>query len=264
MTAAQKARLDALQRMQKYLDDHAGVLGTISKSTSRTDLDAAVAALEQFGTQQEGAQVEATSRTKLTHDAREELRLHHMQPIAMIARKKLSQTGAIQDLALPQKSVSDQTLVQKGLAMVNVAAQYSQVFIDQQMPADFIAQLQAAVDAVKQAVLAQGVARALEVNGTKGVKAQLAVTRTDVKVINALVVKQLKGQANLLAEWVSVKRVRAKPGVPTGTTAPPAIVPNPAPVPAPSPTPVPAPAPTPPSGPVAAAKPAAPEVPQAA
>jgi hypothetical protein len=172
MTAAQKARLNALQRMQKFLDDHADALGTISKSTSRTDLDAAVAGLEQFGAQQEAAQTEATSRTKLTHIAREDLRLNHMQPIAMIARKKLSQTGAIQDLALPKKSVSDQTLVQKGLAMVNVAAQYSQVFIDQQLPADFIAQLQAAVDAVKQAVLAQGVARAQEVNGTNGVKAQ--------------------------------------------------------------------------------------------
>src|SRR5450759_5091963 len=103
MTAAQKARLNALQRMQKFLDDHADALGTISKSTSRTDLDAAVAGLEQFGAQQEAAQTEATSRTKLTRDARDDLRLNHMQPIAMIARKKLSQTGAIQDLALPKK-----------------------------------------------------------------------------------------------------------------------------------------------------------------
>jgi hypothetical protein len=127
------------------------------------------------------------------------------------------------------------------------------VFLDQQMPADFIAQLQAAVEAVKQAVIAQGIARGQVVNGTTGVKAQLAVTHTDVKVINALVVKQLKGHANLLGEWASAKRVRAKPGVPAGSTVAPPIVPTPVTVPVPVPAPV--------ATPVAADAPAAPEVP---
>jgi hypothetical protein len=231
MNTAQKARLNALQRMQAFLDKYASALGTISRSTSRTDLDTAVAGLVTFGTQQEAAQTVATSRTKMTHDAREELRLHHMAQIAAIARKKLSQTAAIQDLKLPPKSTSDATLVQKGLAMANVAAQYTQVFVDQQLPADFIVQLQAAVEAVKQAVIAQATAKGDVVNGTNGVKAQLALTHTDVRVINTLVVRQLKGQANLLGEWTSAKRVRAKPGVPSGSTTAPPIVPTPTPTP---------------------------------
>jgi hypothetical protein len=39
MMKSQLARLDALRRVQKFLDDNAATLGTVSKSTSRTDLD---------------------------------------------------------------------------------------------------------------------------------------------------------------------------------------------------------------------------------
>jgi hypothetical protein len=278
MTKSQNERLNALQRIQKYMDSNADALGTVSKSTSRTDLDTAVAALVQFGAQQEQAQTESTSRTKDTHAAREDLRLHHMQPIAAIARKKLGSTPTIQDMKLPAKSTSDAALVQKGIAMANAAAQYTQVFLDQQLPADFVAQLQAAVQAVKDAVVAQANAGFQLNAGTKGVKAQLTITHTDVKVLNALVVKQLKGRKDLLGAWTNAKRVHAKPGVTTGSGSPPAIVgsPIPAPIATPAATPVAASAPVSPvsvsvtvpitlpaAGPVSPVAPAAQEVPSA-
>jgi hypothetical protein len=100
------------------MDTNAADLGTISKSTSRTDLDTAVAGLTQYAAQQELADATATSQTKAKNAAREDLRLNHMQPIAMIARKKLGDTPNIQDLALPRKSTSDEALVAKGFAMV--------------------------------------------------------------------------------------------------------------------------------------------------
>jgi hypothetical protein len=243
MTKSQNARINALQRIQKFLDANAAALGTVSKSTSRTDLDTAVAALVSFGAQQEQAQTEATSRTKDVHNAREDLRLNHMQPIAAIARKKLGSTPTIQDMKLPAKSTSDAALVQKGIAMANAAGQYSQVFLDQSLPADFIAQLQAAVTAVQQAVVDQANAK-LQLNaGTKGVKAQLGITHTDVKVLNALVVKQLKGRKDLLGAWTNAKRVYAKTGVATGSSTPVGIVGTP--IPAPVATPVATPAATP-------------------
>ena len=42
MRASQAARLDALGRIQTFLDQHTDVVGTINKSTSRTTLDHAV------------------------------------------------------------------------------------------------------------------------------------------------------------------------------------------------------------------------------
>ena len=236
MNQRQEQRLAALRRTQGFLDMNAAELGTISKSTSRTDLDTAVAALTQYGAQQDLANDAATSQTKAKTAAREDLRLHHMQPVAMIARKKLGNTPNIQDLSFPPKNTSDEALVTKGLAMVKAASQYTQTFLDQQLPADFLAQLQGAVQAVLTAVSTAAEAKRQLVAATKGVTDQLAVTRTDVKVLNALVVKQLKGRTDLLAAWKATKRVRAKLGVPTGSTTPAAV-----PAPTPAPTVVPAP-----------------------
>jgi hypothetical protein len=258
MMKSQLARLDALRRVQTFLDDNAAALGTVSKSTSRTDLDAAVAKLQSDADQQDKAATEATARTKMKVVARDELRLQHMQPIAAIAKKKLSTAPAIQDLRLPPKNTSDAALVTKGNSMAAAAEPYAQVFIEQQLPADFVAQLRASVQAVLQAVGIRTTAVAKLNETTKNVKDQLAVTHTDVKVLNALVVKQLKGQSGLLTAWKIAKRIKAKPGVPTGSTKPPAIlpVPIPAPVPAPVPVPVPAPAPAPAPAPVPAPTPA--------
>ncbi|MFI5311054.1 MAG: hypothetical protein ACHQQ3_07460 [Gemmatimonadales bacterium] len=242
MKKSQAARLTQLHRVQTFLDANAAALGTISKSTSRTDLDLAVTGLEQFAAQQSRAEAAAVSYTQEKADARDELRIGHMQPITAIARKKFGNTPAMQKLALPHKSTGDVALIAAGTGMAEACAQYQQVFLDQQMPADFIAQLQAAVKAVQDAVNAQAKAR-LDVNeSTKGVKAQLSITHTDVKVLNGLVVKQLKSQPGLLGAWTNAKRVYAKAGVPTGTTTAPVITAVPVPTPVATPVPVPAPA----------------------
>jgi hypothetical protein len=235
MKGSQQARLTTLQRIQGFLDANADALGTVNKSTSRVALDQAVTALEQAGAKQGQAQTAATSRTKLKDALRQELRLQHMQPIAAIAKKKLGTTPLIVDLRLPRANLKDAALIMAGTAMANAAGQYTQTFLDQQLPKDFIAQLQASVTALQQAVVARDLELAQVKQATQGVVDELAIATTDVHVLNALVVKQLKGRTDLLAAWRQTKRVKAKPGVPTGTTKPPAI--GPAPVPTPPVTP---------------------------
>ena len=138
MNRGQEARLTSLRRIQVFLDDNAAALGPINKSTSRADLDAAVTGLAKFSAQQAEAEKEMTSRTKEKVAAREDLRLEHMQPIAAIARKKLGKTPAIQDLRLPAKNTSDETLVAEGTAMAAAAAKYLQIFLDQQQQSFFV------------------------------------------------------------------------------------------------------------------------------
>ena len=240
MQKSQTTRLNALRKIQSWLDEHAEVLGPVGKSTSRMELEVAVKKLEADSIRQNDAVIEATSRTKMKKDAREELRVQHMAPIAAIAKKRLGKTPAIQDLTLPKKNASDSFLIQRAGVMELAAARYTQVFLDQQLPADFIGQLQAEVVALKKAVADRDLAQ-LRLNGlTKALKEQLAITSTDVKVVSTLVVKQLKGNADLLRQWKSAKRVRV-----IGTVTPPAPVPSPAPTPGPVPAPVPAPAPAP-------------------
>jgi hypothetical protein len=246
MKSRQEARLTALQRIHGFLDANADALGTVNKATSRGALDQAVTALEQAAAKQGEAQTTATSRTKLKDALREELRLQHMQPIAAIAKKKLGTTPLIVDMRLPRANIRDAALVTAGTAMANAAGQYTQTFLDQQLPKDFIVQLQASVAALQQAIVARDLEVAQVRQATQGVVDELAIATTDVHVLNALVVKQLKGKTDLLAAWRQTKRVKAKPGVPTGTTKPPAAPPAPAPVPPVAPAPVPAPVAAPP------------------
>ena len=93
--------------------------------------------------------------------------------------------------------------------MVKAALQYTQVFLDQQMPADFIAELETSVQALADIVAARAVTQGLLTKATDGVRNQLSITFTDVRVLNALVVKALKAQPDLLAMWRQMKRVKA-------------------------------------------------------
>ena len=234
MKKSQRARLDSLSRIQQFLDTNDAALGTINKATSRRDLDAAVTQLNVFAADQSLKKTELTGRTKVKKDARDDLRLLHMQPIAAIARKKFGNTQVIQDLKLPSKSASDTTLLAEGAAMVKAASQYTQVFLDQQMPADFIAELETSVQTLEAIVAAHAITQGLLTKATEGVRNQFSITFTDVRVLNALVVKALKAQPDLLAMWRQMKRVKAGAVSTTVLTA--AFVPAPGPALVPAPT----------------------------
>lgn len=225
MNRGQQARLTSLQRVQVYLDENAASLGAVSRSTSRTDLDTAVTALQGYVAQQAHAEQEAQSRRVEKEQAREDLRINHLQPIAAIARKKLTGTPAMQAFGLPHKNTSDINLIAMGKAMAQAAVQYEQVFVDQQLPADFLAQLTASVQAVQDAVNAQSAAKLRVNDATKSVKSQLSITTTDVKVLHGLVTKQLKDKPGLLGAWKNAKRVHV---VGVVSTAPATDAPAPA------------------------------------
>src|ERR1043166_7109994 len=95
MTGSQKAELDALHRMQVFVQQNSAALGPIMQAPSRTALDDAVTAREKEAGTQSAAQVYATSQTTQKLLAREELRNNHMHPIAAIARISLAGTPQI-------------------------------------------------------------------------------------------------------------------------------------------------------------------------
>jgi hypothetical protein len=230
MKVSQQSRLDALHRVQAFLNENAIALANVNKSTSRTALDDVLTELEARASTQGAADLRAASATQLKQELRDDLRLHHMQPIAAIARATLAHTPYISKLRLPAKNVNDSTLVQAGNTMVEVAAQYSDVFISEQLPADFIAQLRLSVEAVRNAAVARDGFQVAVTQATRGVDDAMVRASNVIKVLNSLVVKQLKGQGDLLAGWRRAKHAKAKPGVPQGSGAsatPPAPAPAP-------------------------------------
>jgi hypothetical protein len=217
MNRKQQARLDALHRVQSFLDENAEALGDVNESTSRGALDDVLYALEERASTQGSAVVHAASATRLKHQLRNELRLYHMQPVAAIARSTLAHTPYITKMRLPPKDVNDSALIQAGYGMADAASQYREVFVAERLPVDFIEQLRASVEAVRKAAVTRDGFQVGHTQATQGVSDDLTRAHNVVAILNALVVKQLKGRDDLLAGWRRAKHARAKPGVPQGT-----------------------------------------------
>jgi hypothetical protein len=219
MKHVQQSRLSALHLMKAFLDENADALGNVNKSTSRAALNDSVTTLDDLAQAQVAAELQAASTTLEKNGIREDLRLNHMQPVAAIARATLAHVPLIADLRLPAHNVNDATLISRGTAMANVAAQYSDVFIGEQLPADFLAQLHASVEAVRSATVRRDNFQVRVTTATRAVDVELARSHNIVKILNSLVIKQLKDRPDLLAGWRRAKHPKAKPGVPRGTTA---------------------------------------------
>src|SRR6266699_4397001 len=231
VTGSQKAELDALHRMQVFVHQNSDALGTVTQAPSRTALDAAVTALEAQAGTQSAAQVYATSQTTQKLSAREDLRLNHMHPIAAIARISLAGTPQIVHLRTPRKNMDGVRLVAAANGMAQAAGLYTEAFIDHKLPANFIAQLNSATAAVQSTVESRNAALQQVKTATQSVRDETTNTRNVMKVLNALVTKQLKGRTDLLAAWRMAKQINAKPGTPRGKK-------KPAPTPVSTPTPV--------------------------
>jgi len=242
MKKSQQSRLDALYRMKDFMDANNSALGNVNKSVSRGALDTALTQLQAAANAQSALESQAASATEAKNTLREDLRINHMQPIASIGRAALAHTQYITKLRLPGARVTDSELVAAGNAMADVAEQYSAVFIAEQLPADFIAQLRASVQAVRDAAVKRDGFNTLLVQATQSVADDLTSVSNTVKIVNSLVVKALKGQTDLLAGWRQAKHPKAKPGVPQGSTTVPVAVPLPVPVVATPVVPAPAPA----------------------
>lgn len=217
MRFRERSRLTALRRTQSFLNQQTTALGDVNRSLSREALDDVVAELESRDAAQGSAAIQAESLTKLKHERRNDLRRHHMRPIAVIARSTLAHTPLITKLRVPVNMASDSSLIAAGHGMADAAERYREAFAREQLPADFIDQLRAAADAVREAAVRRDQFQVEATQATQGVADALWRASNVVKVLDALVVKQLKGRADLLAGWRRAKRVRAKPGVKLGT-----------------------------------------------
>jgi hypothetical protein len=231
MLKGQVARLETLQAVQQFMDTNAAALGAVNQSRARATLDGIVTRLKGQRAVQHGAREQAVSRTDHLGELRDALRIEHMQPIATIAASKLAATPDIAKLRLPRGNVSTMRLVAAGEAMAAAAEQYKQVFLDEQLPQDFVEQLRAAAATVEQALVARTGSRAEQVQATEGTAALCARGATVVKVLNSLVLKQLTSASDpdqaLRRGWRFVKHLSPKKGgqgVPTATPAPNAVV----------------------------------------
>jgi hypothetical protein len=141
-----------------------------------------------------------------------------MAPISRIARSDLPQTPEIEPLKMPRGRPTIEKLSAAAFGMAKAATPFASVFIAAGLPADFVARLDAAADALVVSLSDRAQSQGKRSGATKGLKSQLVSGRKIVHILDAFVKSALKDDPALLANWNAVKRVRKFTGRPPATT----------------------------------------------
>ncbi len=146
----------------------------------------------------------------------------HMAPIARIARLDLPQIPELDALRMPPMSIAPPRLVVAARAMGRSAARYTDTFAASGLQHDFVAQLDAAADALHSALHRRDQSRGKGTGATKGLREKLSRSRKVVVVLDALIQNALADDEVLLRNWRQVMRVQ-KTGARAATSDTPAV-----------------------------------------
>src|SRR5438552_1886300 len=136
MQARHGSVLETLRRVQEFLDANQQQLGAINPS-ARKNLDDAVTAISSHATNQASGSIDARGGTALKQKLRLALRQYHMQPIAIVARRKLRAVAEFKALTMPAVNANVSQLVAHAAAMGEAAKKHEQIFLDAGLSVDF-------------------------------------------------------------------------------------------------------------------------------
>lgn len=239
MRYRQGAVLQTLRRARTFLDAHDPTLG-LSGTDARKALDETIEQLtEQSVTQDRGARG-SRGETEKQRAGRFILRAYHMRPIAEIAKLRLRDVPEFGALRMPAGSTAVEQLLAAATAMADAARPHEQVLITNGLAPSFIADLRAAVVALRDSIDDRGGHRLTRSGATQGLVTAERRGRSVLKVLDAIVLLRVRNDQQLTGAWMAARRIH-RPHVSSHAEAlPPAVLAAPTPpAPATPSTPVP-------------------------
>jgi len=219
MKARQSTLLEAARNVQAFLDANTAVIGP-TITAARQNLDDAVNQLTAMAVTQQTSKTSSKGATTLQAKLRVNLRNNFMRPVATVAGLFAPDVPEIDALRMPKKQVSSAALVAAAQAMADAASKYSDTFIKNGLPDDFVTQLRTAADGVTAAITGRQTHVATTAGATSGLSQQESRLRRLLRLINALVVPKLGTDAVLLSQWQVARAIdNSKPITPTTTSA---------------------------------------------
>jgi hypothetical protein len=230
MHLLQELILETLRRIQIFLETYTALLGTVNQSAARERLDATVTQMTSHAVDQVAGRRSAVGETAKQRSFRMALRNNNMQPIAKVAGLKLREQPEFKDLRMPPWNVKGARLTAAATDMANAAEKYTDLFLKEGLPTDFVAQLRTATTQLDQSIDVRGKSRGQQVGATSGLKAQASQARALISVIDAIVRPQLGTNDQLLREWEFASHIerprtasaKASTSTPAGSTSTPA------------------------------------------
>jgi hypothetical protein len=200
------------QSVRQFALAHGDQFAANSRATDLfTRLNTALASLDQHATAQTSGQHSAQQSTTTKADARRELRAD-IDAIAETARSMSIETPGLADkFRIPRGGLSDQELLTLARAFLADAAPYKTDFIANEMPADFLEDLQADITAFESSGSGQKVGKQTHVSATDGLSEAADELLNLVKQLNAPIRNKFRDQPTILAAWESAQHTKRLP-----------------------------------------------------
>ncbi len=233
MQLTQQKVHDTAQRVQVFLDTQSAAIGTTVPAPLRAKLDAAVTQLSGAQVDQETLAKAVAAEVAKQNAIRKEVKVDFLIPIGRIVRRAFRTSPDFQALIVPTGLTRKGDFLGKVTAATAAAATHAQDLIDHGMPADFIAQMQAAVAQLATSVETRGKQVGLKQQTVKTLKDSSRAVRDVVHIIDGNMRRALKKNQPLLTNWIATKRIQATVVTPLpggDLNAAPSAVPTPAPV----------------------------------
>jgi hypothetical protein len=212
MLSRQKQQIEAYQRVQDFLGMHPPP-ETPGYLVQKKRFDAIVATLSDHAANQVEGRRQGRAEVPRQVTLRKILREQHLAPIAQIARATLANAPGVERLLrMPRYNLTPLKLVAEATAMRTAAAPYKAEFIEAGRPDDFLEQLDAAAEAVRQSILGKARSLGQQVGAGAGLGEEIKRGRGAVEVMDTIVKAAFHGNQDVLAKWRNIRRVKALPG----------------------------------------------------
>lgn len=212
MERRQKQAIEAFERVQAFLDAHP-VESPAGYGEPRKLLDAVVDALRRHTTTQAAGGRQGRAETKRQKALARQLRELHLRPIAKIARAVLDEVPGIElALRIPSAQIPAMRLLAEARAVRKCVAPHEAAFVTNGRPADFLAQLDGAIEALNASFVGRARLEGGKVGARLGLTQQLRRGRNALELLDAIVTTTFASDFEVLGQWRSARRVRALPG----------------------------------------------------
>jgi hypothetical protein len=207
MMTDQGTQLQKLRTVQAFLDEHADLLPGVADSGARRMLTEVIAELSACAANQSLSVLAMQGATQKQYALRDLLLRAHMTPVARIARASLSTAPELDVLRMPRGHPTVPKLAAAATAMAIAAKKHASVFIAAGLPDDFAEQLIEAADALLDSVTERANHNGRRRGATTGLKSTLAKGKQLVAVLDSFVIRDVRENPALLAQWDGVRQL---------------------------------------------------------
>ncbi|HKQ51242.1 MAG TPA: hypothetical protein VJT74_02665 [Pyrinomonadaceae bacterium] len=211
MNDSQTKSSEMFRRVQGFGSEHAADFPASSLGGEKfAALGGVIDELEEQGTAQASGGSAAKTSTGAKRAARAELK-RQMAAISETARAlEFARPGVAASFRLPNVK-TDQALLNAARANAEAATPLKQEFIRHELPATFLEDLNAAVDAFETALNSQNQSTGKRVTATAAIEAVIERGRQLVRELDAIVSNKYRRDTATLAAWESASRVERVP-----------------------------------------------------